>query len=96
MQIAAEHSERQSVGAGQDVEERFFLSRIAREGRYVICRDTKMSAFVEAHLADTAFAELDQAAMTAGITFQCAAFEMLGQLGRTFSGHRVEYGGERC
>ena len=94
MQIATQHAERQSVGTGQDVEERFFLSWIASEGGDVVCRHAKMAAFVESDFADAAFALLDQAAMTTGITLQCAAVEVLSQLRRTFGGHRVEDGGE--
>jgi hypothetical protein len=49
-----------------------------------------MPALVESHLADAAFTQLDQASMPARVTLQRAGFEMFGQLGRTFSGHRVD------
>ncbi len=53
-----------------------------------------MAAFVESHFADAAFTQLDQAAMAAGKTLQGSAFELLGQLGRTLDGHRIENGRE--
>jgi hypothetical protein len=49
-----------------------------------------MTVFVETDFTDASFAELDQATMTAGITFQRARFEVFGQFGRTLSGHRIE------
>lgn len=78
------------------MEERLFLSRIAGECGDVIHRHTQVSAFVKSDLADTALAFLDQTPVTAGIALQRVALEMLGQLGRTFGGHRIEYGGQRC
>jgi hypothetical protein len=78
------------------VEERLFLSRIARKGGDVINRHTQVPAFVEPDLADPALAFLDQTAMPARVTLQRAAVEVFGQLRRTFGGHRIEYGGERC
>ena len=90
MQIATQHSERQSVGTGQHVEKRFFLSRITGEGSNVVNRHTKMPVFVESHLTNAAFAEFYQAAMSARVALQRAGVEMFRQLGRTFSSHRIE------
>jgi hypothetical protein len=58
MQIAAEHAERQSVGTGQHVEERFFLGRIAGERGDVIRGHAQVPAFVESNLADAALAQI--------------------------------------
>jgi hypothetical protein len=54
-----------------------------------------VAAFVETDFTDSSLAELYQAAMTAGITFQRARFELFGQFGRTLGGHRIEDVGER-
>jgi len=54
-----------------------------------------MPAFVESHLANTAFAQLDQATMPARVALQGAGVEMFGQLGRTFCGQRIENFGQR-
>ena len=76
MQIAAEHAERQGVGAGNDMEEWLLLSRIAGECSNVICGHTQVTTFVEPDLADPAFAIVNEAAMTACKTFECTILEM--------------------
>src|SRR5207244_2882423 len=52
MEITAEHAEREGVRAGERVEERLFLSRIALQGRHVAGRHLQRPVLVEAHLAD--------------------------------------------
>ena len=69
----------------------FLLSWIAGERGDVVCRHAQMSALVEANFADAALAFFDETAMAAGVTLQRAAFKMLGQFRRAFSGQRVEH-----
>ena len=66
MIIAAEHAEGEGVGAGEDVEERFFLDGVAGEDADVAEGDEEGAVVVEANAADAVAAGLDQAAMAAG------------------------------
>jgi hypothetical protein len=90
MKIATEHAKRQRVRTRKNVEERFFLSRIASQGGDVVYRHAQLAAFIETNFTDAAFAGLNQATVTARITLQCAGVEVFGEFGRTLSGHRIE------
>ena len=78
------------------MEERLFLGRIAGERGDVVRRDAQVTAFIEANFANAALPLFNQAAMAARVTLQRARVEMFGQFRRTFRGHRVENGRERC
>jgi hypothetical protein len=60
------------------MEKRFFLSWIARQRSNVVGRHTQAPTLVETNFTDAAFAFLDQATMTACVTFECARLEMFG------------------
>src|SRR5687767_15491571 len=83
MEIAAEHPERQRVGAGQDVEEGLFFDGVAGEGADVAVGDEEGAVVVEAYAADAVAAGLDEAAVAAGEALDVAVVLALDQrLGR--------------
>lgn len=90
MKIAAEHAEGERVGTGQYVKERLLFCRVTRERGNIVRGHAQMAAFVETNLTNAALTGLDQAAMTAGITFQRAGFQVFRDFRRAFSGHRIE------
>jgi hypothetical protein len=96
MEIAAEHSESQRIGTGQDVKKRFLLGRVTSESGDVIRRHAQVATFIEPDLADTAFTLFDQTPVTARVAFKRSGVEVFGEFGRSFHGHRVEDGGEGC
>jgi hypothetical protein len=55
-----------------------------------------VATFIEPDLADTAFTLFDQTPVTARVAFKRSGVEVFGEFGRSFHGHRVEDGGERC
>ena len=87
MQITTQHAEGQSVGTWEHMEKGFLLRGIARERGDIVCRYAKLPTFIESNFTDAALPLIDQAPMSAGITFQSIVFEMLGQVGRTLDSH---------
>jgi len=64
--------------------------RVASERGHIIYRHAKMSAFIEADFADTPLARVNETPMSAGITFQSTAGEVLGQFRRALRGQGVK------
>ena len=77
VEIATEHAERQRVGAGQDVEERLLLDRVAGEGADVAVGDEERAVVVEPDAADAVAAGLDEAAVAAGEALDVAVVAVL-------------------
>ena len=66
MKIAPEHSERQGVAAGMDVEKRLLLNRVARQAAgHVTERHAQLTAVIEADFADAPPLRRQQTAMPA-------------------------------
>jgi hypothetical protein len=78
------------------VKKRFLFGWITRQRSHVIRGHAQVAGFIEPHFANTAFALFDQTTMPARVTFQRPGVEMFGEFGRTFYGHRIEDGCERC
>jgi hypothetical protein len=93
VEIAAQHAEGERVGAGQDVEIRLLLHRIALQGGDVAAGDPEGALVVEADAADAAPPLTDEAAVAAGDAAYGAVGEGLSQ--EPFHGACVEVGGER-
>jgi hypothetical protein len=66
VEVAAQHAEGQRVRAGQHVEERLLLHRIALDACGVAVGHAEPAALVEADLTDSSPALADQAAVAAG------------------------------
>src|SRR5439155_14889081 len=63
MKVASQHAECQRVGAGQGMEERLLLCRIALQRRDIAGGDVERAVLVEADLADPSASRLDEAAV---------------------------------
>jgi hypothetical protein len=75
MKIAAEHSERQGVTAGINVEKRFLLNRVARQAAgHVTERHAQLTAVIEADFADTPPPRRQETAMPARHTTNAPIF----------------------
>ena len=87
----AHHAEGQRVAPRMNVKERFFLDRIALQGRDVTEGNLKLAVLIEAHFANPATPFANQTAMPARDTanlaicgvpefaHDCAAIQNLGQ-----------------
>src|SRR5256885_7557907 len=80
MEITAQHAEREGVRAGECVEERLFLSRIALQGCHVAGGHLQRPVLVEAHLADATAPGLHETAVAAGEAAHRAVGPPLDQL----------------
>ena len=78
--VAAEHAERERLGAGERVEEGLLLDRVELEGRHVAEGDAQRARVVEADAADALAARRDQAAMAAGDAADAAFGKRFDQL----------------
>ena len=68
------------------MEERFLFGWITGERGYIVYRHAKLSVFIEADLADTPLAGVDKTPMSARVTLQGSAREVLDQFRRTLGG----------
>src|SRR3989304_751124 len=71
--VAAQHAEGERPRAGEHVEERLLLRRVALERADVPVRDHECAAAVEPHLADAALAIEHEATMAAGVAADLAS-----------------------
>src|SRR3989304_5156134 len=90
--VAAQHAEGERPRAGEHVEERLLLRRVALERADVPVRDHERAAAVEPHLADAALAIEHEAAMAAGVAADLASGKPLVEL--TLAGEGVDPVGE--
>src|SRR5256885_12890498 len=90
MKVAAEHAEAVGERAGNGMEERLFLDRVALHAADVSPGNIEFAPAVVADLADAGLAIGDRAGMSTGIAAQPIAVERLDQLGSSLAHVGVE------